>query len=111
MCDAPLAPAGGQVGDHGVLVVAPAAGQQGQPEAVLLVSNVKKAAGGRLWVHTCELQSGQLRVGQQVRAWLAVCHPVTFRNDDLSRNAPSWCCGAGSMRAGAVRGVALLWRR
>lgn len=56
-----------QVGDRGVLRSIPSEGQQGEGEALLLVHDVRKLAGGRLWVHAAELQSGGLRVGQQVR--------------------------------------------
>jgi hypothetical protein len=32
----------------------------------MAVTGVRKAAGGRLWVHTAELQSGTIELGQQV---------------------------------------------
>uniref|UniRef100_A0A7S0R1E0 Alanine--tRNA ligase n=1 Tax=Chlamydomonas leiostraca TaxID=1034604 RepID=A0A7S0R1E0_9CHLO len=59
------AESGGQVGDAGVLKVV---GAPGGDEVLLLVNDVKKAAGGRLWVHVAEVQSGVLRVGQAVVA-------------------------------------------
>jgi alanyl-tRNA synthetase len=48
-----------QVGDNGLL--------RSSSGALALVSDVKKAAGGRLFVHSAEVQSGALRVGDQVR--------------------------------------------
>jgi len=56
------AESGGQVGDHGLIRVV------GDAETLLLVGDVKKAAGGALFVHTAEVQAGSLRVGQQVTA-------------------------------------------
>lgn len=57
------AESGGQCSDAGVLTVA---GHEG--EVLLTVADVQKAAGGRLVVHTAELQSGELRVGDTVTA-------------------------------------------
>lgn len=50
-----------QVGDQGVLRAVGGGG-------VLVVGDVRKAAGGRLFVHSGEVQHGGLRVGQQVCA-------------------------------------------
>jgi hypothetical protein len=80
VCRCSCVRAGGQVGDQGVLRVLPtatasdAADPTSQADAgLLLVSGVRKAAGGRLWVHAAELQSGSIAVGQTVRAvWRAV---------------------------------------
>lgn len=55
------AESGGQCADQGVVMVA---GEGGG--ARLLVSNVQKAAGGALFVHSAVLEEGDLRVGQQV---------------------------------------------
>ncbi|MEW5317397.1 MAG: hypothetical protein WDW38_008695 [Sanguina aurantia] len=57
------AESGGQCADQGVVMVA---GEGGG--ARLLVSNVQKAAGGALFVHSAVLEEGDLRVGQQVTA-------------------------------------------
>jgi alanyl-tRNA synthetase len=59
------AESGGQVGDHGLLSSSTAGGQQA---ALLTVEDVSKAAAGRLFVHKAELQSGTLRVGDEIRA-------------------------------------------
>jgi alanyl-tRNA synthetase len=59
------AESGGQVGDRGVLV---AAGPNGLEAALLLVNDVQKAAGGSVFVHKCEVQSGRVAVGQSVTA-------------------------------------------
>ena len=61
------AESGGQIGDHGTLTAAPAAaGQNGAQPAVLRVSDVQKAAGGALYVHSVRVEAGSLHVGQQV---------------------------------------------
>lgn len=54
------AESGGQCADQGVVMVA------GEGGARLLVSNVQKAAGGSLFVHSAVLEEGNLKVGQQV---------------------------------------------
>ncbi|PNW79843.1 hypothetical protein CHLRE_08g368900v5 [Chlamydomonas reinhardtii] len=58
------AESGGQVGDMGVLT----AHGSGEAAAELSVSDCQKAAGGSVFVHTCEVKAGQLRVGDQVTA-------------------------------------------
>ena len=66
------AESGGQVGDQGVL--------RGASGAALAVSDVRKAAGGRLFVHTAEVQEGSVSVGQQVRGSSWDCmHRGTLR--------------------------------
>jgi hypothetical protein len=78
VCRCSCVRAGGQVGDQGVLRVLSTASDAANPTSqadsgLLLVSGVRKAAGGRLWVHAAELQSGSIAVGQTVRAvWRAV---------------------------------------
>ena len=63
------AESGGQIGDHGTLTAVPAAaGQNGAEPAVLQVSDVQKAAGGALYVHSVLVTAGSLHVGQQVSA-------------------------------------------
>ncbi|GBF88584.1 alanine-tRNA ligase [Raphidocelis subcapitata] len=68
------AESGGQVGDRGLLQAAPgqsgaAQGSPGQSGAALLeVTDVQKAAGGRLFVHSATVASGALRVGDAVSA-------------------------------------------
>ncbi|KAJ9522153.1 hypothetical protein QJQ45_005132 [Haematococcus lacustris] len=54
------AESGGQVGDRGLLQ-----GPQG-PGLLVMVEDVKKAAGGRLFVHSGEVQAGRLAVGDMV---------------------------------------------
>ncbi|GFH27296.1 alanyl-tRNA synthetase, partial [Haematococcus lacustris] len=56
------AESGGQVGDRGLLQ-----GPQG-PGLLVMVEDVKKAAGGRLFVHSGEVQAGRLAVGDMVSA-------------------------------------------
>ena len=60
------AESGGQIGDHGTLRVA---GPDSEAEAHCLVrvSDVQKAAGGSLFVHSARVESGTLQVGAQVR--------------------------------------------
>lgn len=65
------AESGGQIGDQGVLA-ASTSGSNGNGSAaaatVVLVNNVTKAAGGDLFVHKAEVQSGVLRVDDTVSA-------------------------------------------
>lgn len=58
------AESGGQVGDHGLLTVGGAASNGAGAATILAVSDVQKAAGGQLFVHTCEVHAGELAVGQ-----------------------------------------------
>lgn len=75
------AESGGQVGDIGLLQAVAASGgsssgsgdgdgasTSGGGGALLSVSDVQKAAGGRLFVHSAEVTSGALRVGDAVSA-------------------------------------------
>lgn len=58
------AESGGQIGDHGTLTVADGSDSQGH--CLIRVSDVQKAAGGSLFVHTARVESGTLQVGAQV---------------------------------------------
>lgn len=55
------AESGGQVGDRGLLTSAAGAG------AVAVVSDVQRAGGGALFVHSVLVQRGRLLVGDPVR--------------------------------------------
>jgi len=67
------AESGGQAGDQGLLRGTAAHGASDGAAStsgsapLLLVSDVQKAAGGQLFVHTAEVQQGVLRVGDKVR--------------------------------------------
>jgi alanyl-tRNA synthetase len=74
------AESGGQVADTGLLSTSNSSSSSSDEaaassnssssstcDAVLQVSDVQKAAGGKLFVHSCVLQDGSLAVGQQVR--------------------------------------------
>ncbi|GAX83651.1 hypothetical protein CEUSTIGMA_g11076.t1 [Chlamydomonas eustigma] len=65
------AESGGQVSDHGIMVTR-GGGPENVPETTLLVSGVKKAAGGALFVHSAKVASGTIRVGSQVSAQIDV---------------------------------------
>lgn len=109
--------AGGQVGDHGVLKVVASGATEQQQETVLLVSGVRKAAGGRLFVHSSELQSGVLSVGQKVshksietllfcaRAVLAGCVPAMppSCNQSTDTQRPVHCTRAAPDRPVRLR--------
>lgn len=57
---------GGQIGDRGSLTaVSLDTEQEGSAPAVLEVSDVQKAAGGSLFVHSATLTTGELEVGQK----------------------------------------------
>ena len=89
------AESGGQAGDQGLLRGVSASDDEGDSssssgggastssggsEPLLLVSDVQKAAGGQLFVHTAEVQQGVLRVGDKVggvREW-ELSGPVSF---------------------------------
>ena len=61
------AESGGQIGDSGLLVTAPAGpSSNGAEPAALEVRDVQKAAGGALFVHTATVRSGHLQVGETV---------------------------------------------
>lgn len=60
------AESGGQVGDHGLLCAV------GDTATVLDVLDVQKAAGRQLFVHSAQLQSGKLSVGQEVSMLFAM---------------------------------------
>lgn len=65
---------GGQIGDSGTLrSIPPAGSQNGAEPALIHVTNVQKAAGGSLYVHTAHLQAGSLHQGQQVCSPLLLC--------------------------------------
>eukprot|EP00967_Tisochrysis_lutea_P002381 scaffold2976_cov20-Tisochrysis_lutea.AAC.8 len=77
------AESGGQAGDQGLLCGVGAGSSStsngngasnsgASSEPLLLVSDVQKAAGGQLFVHTAEVQQGVLRVGDKVRALACV---------------------------------------
>ncbi|GIL79387.1 hypothetical protein Vretimale_16555 [Volvox reticuliferus] len=59
------AESGGQVGDLGCLLVP---GPEGEAAAELAVRDCQKAAGGSVFVHTCEVLAGEMRVGDKVSA-------------------------------------------
>jgi alanyl-tRNA synthetase len=52
------AESGGQVSDHGSI--------SSQGGSLATVDGVRKAAGGRLFLHAAHVQSGTLRVGEKV---------------------------------------------
>jgi hypothetical protein len=60
------AESGGQVGDHGTLKVAGGNGEEGDQHCLIRVTDVQKAAGGSLFVHSARVESGRLQVGAQV---------------------------------------------
>ncbi|GLC40229.1 hypothetical protein PLESTF_000911100 [Pleodorina starrii] len=71
------AESGGQVGDVGLLLLpAPGGSVAGEAVAEVAVRDCQKAAGGSVFVHSCEVTRGQLRVGDQVSALV---------NDELRR--------------------------
>ena len=55
-----------KVADHGLITALGPTGS-GATTATLLVGDVKKAAGGSLFVHSAEVMEGALRVGSKVR--------------------------------------------
>ena len=57
---------GGQAGDLGALTADAREGNGAGGNTSAAVTDTQKAAGGSLIVHTVRLESGQLRVGQQV---------------------------------------------
>jgi alanyl-tRNA synthetase len=67
------AESGGQAADIGTLVGGAGGGADADPEVLLDVSDVQKAAGGRLFLHTATLRSGAVRVGQEVCVLVCVC--------------------------------------
>lgn len=69
---------GGQIADSGVLRSLPAADNGSEP-AVIRVSDVQKAAGGSLYVHSAILESGRLEVGQEVAVLLPRAIPKSQR--------------------------------
>ena len=62
------AESGGQVGDQGLLTCAAGGG------SVAAVSDVQRAAGGALSVHSVVVRSGRLLVGDQVRRTLLLAN-------------------------------------
>ncbi|EFJ50164.1 hypothetical protein VOLCADRAFT_89008 [Volvox carteri f. nagariensis] len=69
------AESGGQVGDMGRLVL-PAAAGEAEVAAEVAVRDCQKAAGGSVFVHSCEVVAGELGVGDAVNALV---------DDDLRR--------------------------
>lgn len=68
---------GGQIGDSGTLKSVVPHGSGAEPEPALIrVTDVQKAAGGSLFVHTGHLEAGILYTGQQVLA--AFSHVASF---------------------------------
>jgi hypothetical protein len=69
------AESGGQVADTGYLRGSSSSSEEASSSStsdlLLEVSDVQKGAGGRLFVHSATLKQGSIRVGQQVRRWLA----------------------------------------
>ena len=64
------AESGGQIGDSGTLRSATENQSQNGSEPVLIsVTDVQKAAGGALFVHTARIESGTLQIGEEV--WYA----------------------------------------
>lgn len=62
------AESGGQLGDRGTLTTLQSSQRNGVEPLLLNVSDVQKAAGGNLYVHTAKVDSGTLRVGEQVNS-------------------------------------------
>jgi len=66
------AESGGLAGDQGLLLGMGASSSSSSDSSssssgpLLLVSDVQKAAGGQLFVHSVEVQQGALRVGDKV---------------------------------------------
>ena len=60
------AESGGQLGDRGTLTTAQSSQRNGVQPLSLAVTDVQKAAGGNLFVHTAKVDSGSLKVGEQV---------------------------------------------
>ena len=60
------AESGGQIGDSGILRTLSSAANGSGP-AVVQITDVQKAAGGSLFVHSGRVESGTLQTGQEVR--------------------------------------------
>lgn len=65
------AESGGQSGDQGLLLgvhsASSSTSSSGEDSGLLMtVSDVQKAAGGQLFVHSVEVQKGTLKVGDEV---------------------------------------------
>ena len=59
------AESGGQIGDSGLLRSLPSS-DNGSGPAVIQITDVQKAAGGSLFVHSGTVESGMLKTGQEV---------------------------------------------